>query len=82
MSKLISCPDCGRRVSLSASACPGCGAPITARPASVFRLVLRWACFAVAVLALVLAAVSDVQALSGALLFACLFGLTYVDSVV
>lgn len=27
-SKLISCPDCGRQVSSSASSCPNCGAPL------------------------------------------------------
>jgi hypothetical protein len=27
---LISCPDCGQKVSKNAAACPGCGAPISA----------------------------------------------------
>lgn len=32
---LISCPDCNRKISSNAPACPGCGAPIrTAKPTS------------------------------------------------
>lgn len=32
---LIKCPECGREISDTASACPGCGAP-SASPAVLF----------------------------------------------
>ena len=34
---LITCPDCGRSVSESASACPGCARPLAANSSGVGR---------------------------------------------